>query len=336
MALENNPAAGLCDLPEQYTIVTKGGNPRREFIADYRQMNGFLYKTLPKGMNADVDFYPTTDPQEFVRLFKKSPVLQQQFTLELFTFLKEIEKTRIVNGKKLYDHQYAQLIWLAQSLCNGRVSPETFLLQGSGGIGKTLILGVIAAVLIRLQIRDVIQGRIAICAHKSYILMQQLFSQYQIQEKILHHGADFDISTKDVHDICAYAAQLSGGAHFFESPMIKELCKKRLTAPVVKKRLIIYLESISCLDHFKRRCTGKVGKIPKWEHVLTQLSLVIANREFLIHAPTEEEGFEQVQIAALQKPTKKGRCPEWRLGIRDTTRLSRERSCVCKEGCITG
>ena len=306
--MHENPAAGICDLPEQYRILNVQGGIQRQFIEDHRRHSAYLAKTLPQEQNKDVGRYPTDSPEEFVRLFKQSPKLQQDITLELLTFLKEIEKTRMVNGKRLYDHQYAQLIWLTQSLCKGETSPETFLIQGSGGIGKTIILGVIAAVLIRLQIRGAIEARIAACATRSFVLMQQLFSKYQITEHAMHEDRN-DMSTKDCSDVFQYATQLTGGRCFFEKKIITELCNASVSAEQAEQRLLEHLGS--GIGDLRRQCSGRTGGAPAWKCILQKLSLVIANRRLLIMAP-DGRNFEEIE---LTEATHKGKAKSGDLGF---------------------
>lgn len=315
--MNENPAASICELPEQYQILTPRGGIQSKFIADHRRHSDYLAKVLPQEQNRDVGSYPTDNPEEFVKLYKKSPVMQQMLTLELLTILDEIRKTRMVNGKKLHDHQYAQIIWLQQALCAGIFSPETFLIQGSGGIGKTLILGIITEALIRLQIRDLVGGRIVYCANKSFILMQQLFSQYDIERNAQHAEG---MTLKDRLDTFRFAEQLTGGNVVFTRKCIDELCLSGCTATEAKQRLT---QELGNHADAKRRYPSL-----DWNGILERLSLVIAGSRFLIRSPNKRD----LEMIELAEATKKGKARSGDLGFGIPAEYKEEDLILAKRG----
>ncbi len=283
-----NPAAGIMNLSPQYQITDSSGKMTPTFEKDYTANRNFLLQTLKIEWNRGIS-YSDENPQKFIENFQQSPELQRSFTQELLTFLDEIKDTRMVNGVRLYDHQYAILIWLSQIMCSSKNPIETFLIQGSGGIGKTIILGIITAVLIRLQIRNVLKGGVAICAHKAYILMQQLFSKDEIFRNAARSGEDKEISIREVNSIAHFATQLTGCPDIFDRVFLGQICRDNKESEDVFIALERHVRKSETGRQWIKNYGTEINGHPEWHHKLQELCLVITHRALLLLAPNQSD-----------------------------------------------
>ena len=146
-------------------ILKGAGNdrvPTPAFASLYRKLTSFLAEVFPPSDNPQ-SLYPPLSAKEFVsRRFAPAPEFHRQLGQELWTLLRQISQDeRQLNRKRLYDHQFAHLIWVAASLTDGPDSPTSFFIQGAPGTGKTLTLGVLIQACVRLQQRQLMPGKIA-------------------------------------------------------------------------------------------------------------------------------------------------------------------------------
>jgi len=169
------------------------------FASLYRKLTSFLADVFPPSDNPQSP-YPPLSVNEFVsERFASAPDLHRHLSRELWTLLREIsEGERQVNGKALYDHQFAHLIWIAASLTNGPKSPTSFFIQGAPGTGKTLTLGVLMQACIRLQTRQLLAGKIAYCTAKPYHLSDKVRGQGMGRRRVLR-TPPYSLTEKDIN-----------------------------------------------------------------------------------------------------------------------------------------
>jgi hypothetical protein len=184
------------------TILKGSGNrsvPTPTFASLYRKLTSFLAEVFPPSENPH-SVYPPASAQEFVaQWFATAPEFHRHFSQELWTVLREIiGHERQVNGKTLHDHQFAHLIWIAASLTNGKESPTSFFIQGAPGTGKTLTLGVLMQVCIRLQTRELMAGKIAYSTAKPYHLSDKVRGKGMGHRRVLR-TPPYSLSEKDIN-----------------------------------------------------------------------------------------------------------------------------------------
>ena len=179
-------------------VGARSDKPSKAFEADFRTRLEFLRRVFPQEQNPQA-VYPPQSAAEFLKQrFLGAPTLHQHVTRELFTLLREIDRSgRVVNDKKLYDHQLAYIIWVALSLTHGRHSPDSFFIEGAPGVGKTLTLGILMQACIRLQLRGLLKGKIAYCTAKLYHLPSKIRGVSMSKRRILR-APPYDLSPKDV------------------------------------------------------------------------------------------------------------------------------------------
>jgi len=183
-------------------ILTGAGNDRDStpaFASLYRKLTSFLAEVFPPSENPQ-SVYPPLSASEFVsRRFATAPEIHRLLSRELWTLLREISgDRRQVNGKKLYDHQFAHLIWIAAALTDGPNSPTSFFIQGAPGTGKTLTLGVLMQACIRLQTRHQMTGKIAYCTAKPYHLSDKVRGKGMGHRRVLR-APPYTPSEKDIN-----------------------------------------------------------------------------------------------------------------------------------------
>lgn len=183
-------------------ILKGAGNnrvPTPAFSSLYRKLTSFLAEVFPPSENSQ-SLYPPLSADEFVsRRFATAPEFHRHLAQELWTLLREIRRVkRQVNHKKLYDHQFAHLIWTAASLTDGPNSPTSFFIQGAPGTGKTLTLGVLMQACIRLQQRQLMNGKIAYCTAKPYHLSDKVRGKRMGHRRVLR-SPPYTLSEKDIN-----------------------------------------------------------------------------------------------------------------------------------------
>ena len=184
------------------TILKKSGNrrvPTPTFASLYRKLTSFLAEVFPPSENPH-SVYPPESVQEFAsNWFAPAPEFYRHFSQELWTLLREIIRNeRQVNGKTLHDHQFAHLIWIAASVTHGEDSPTSFFIQGAPGTGKTLTLGVLMQTCVRLQMRQLMTGKIAYCTAKPYHLSDKVRGKGMGHRRVLR-TPPYTLSDKDIN-----------------------------------------------------------------------------------------------------------------------------------------
>jgi hypothetical protein len=169
------------------------------FASLYRKLTSFLVDVFPPSDNPQSP-YPPPSVNEFVsQRFAPAPDFHCHLSRELWTLLREISRDeRRVNGKTLYDQQFAHLIWTAASLTNGSNSPTSFFIQGAPGTGKTLTLGVLMQACIRLQTRQLMAGKIAYCTAKPYHLSDKVRGKGMGHRRVLR-TPPYALTGKDIN-----------------------------------------------------------------------------------------------------------------------------------------
>ena len=173
--------------------------PTPAFASLYRKLTSFLAEVFPPSENPQ-SLYPPPSADEFVsRRFATAPEFHRHLAQELWTLLREISgNKRQVNRKKLYDHQFAHLVWTAALLTDGPNSPTSFFIQGAPGTGKTLTLGVLMQACIRLQQRQLMNGKIAYCTAKPYHLSDKVRGKGMGHRRVLR-TPPYTHSEKDIN-----------------------------------------------------------------------------------------------------------------------------------------
>ena len=173
--------------------------PTPSFAALYRKLTGFLAEVFPPAENPH-SLYPPASAGDFVsQRFARAPEFQRHLARELWTLLREISRDgRQVNGKTLYDHQFAHLIWIAATLTNGQDSPTSVFIHGAPGTGKTLTLGVLMQACIRLQTRGLMTEKIAYCTAKPYHLSDKVYGKGMGQRRVLR-TPPYSPTAKDIN-----------------------------------------------------------------------------------------------------------------------------------------
>ena len=184
------------------TILKGSGSncaPSPTFASLYRKLTSFLTDVFPPSENPHSIYPPTTAQAFVVEWFVPAPKLHRHFSQELWTLLREIIRDeRQVNRKRLHDHQFAHLIWIAASLTSGEESPTSFFIQGAPGTGKTLTLGVLMQASIRLQARKLMTGKIAYCTAKPYHLSDKVRGKGMGHRRVLR-TPPYTPSEKDIN-----------------------------------------------------------------------------------------------------------------------------------------
>ena len=173
--------------------------PTPTFASLYRKLTSLLVEVFPPAENPQ-SVYPPSSAREFVsQRFSGAPEFHRHLASELWTLLREIsDGGRKVNKKTLHDHQFAHLIWVACSLTHGKKSPTSFFIQGAPGTGKTLTLGVLMQACIRLQTRNLMNGKIAYCTAKPYHLSDKVRGKGMGHRHVLR-TPPYTLTEKDIN-----------------------------------------------------------------------------------------------------------------------------------------
>lgn len=192
------PARAAAIPPLMGIVNRQGHGPTRAFASLYRGQIALLNEVFKPGDNEQT-VYPPATAADFVRHhFLPAPELHRRLAREIWTLIREIGRhDHIVNGKRLYDHQLAHLIWVAASLADGKQSPSSFFIEGAPGTGKTLTLGMLMQACIRLQRRGLLGGKIAYCTAKPYHLSDKVRCSGMGRRRVLR-APPYTASEKDI------------------------------------------------------------------------------------------------------------------------------------------
>lgn len=186
--------------PNLINILNRtGSGTTQAFASLYRGKVSFLNDVF-KPEDNDHAVYPPSTAAEFVReRFSLAPEFHRALTGELWTLIRELDQSdNLVNGKRLYDHQLAHLIWVAASVTDGRKSPTSFFIEGAPGTGKTLTLGILMQALVHLQMRGLLDGKIAYCTAKPYHLSDKVHGQGMGKRRVLR-APPYVATDKDIN-----------------------------------------------------------------------------------------------------------------------------------------
>ncbi len=179
-------------------VNRQGRGPTRAFASLYRGQIALLNEVF-KPPDNEQTVYPPATAVDFVRQrFLPAPELHRRLAREIWTLIREIGRhDHLVNGKRLYDHQLAHLIWVAASLPDGKQSPSSFFIEGAPGTGKTLTLGMLMQACVRLQRRELLDGKIAYCTAKPYHLSDKVRGAGMGRRRVLR-APPYVASEKDI------------------------------------------------------------------------------------------------------------------------------------------
>lgn len=194
-------------LPPLLKLQTQSGTPTREFSKQYDAWTIALHDTFPEQDNPDVTYPPRTAARFLAECFAGAPPMHQGMAREIMTYLVEIEQEGdVVNGKKLYDHQKGNSIWAALALCRGRQSPDSLLIRGKPGTGKTLTLGGFLLSSTRQQMRGMLDGAVAYATQKPFHLAQQIQGSHGTRARILR-APPYGIDPKEAKELYRRSCQ---------------------------------------------------------------------------------------------------------------------------------
>ena len=278
-----------------------------DMVSTYPVAREYIQDVFPAEDNEGIQYPPDT-PEDFQRNFEASPSFQQAFAQELWTLLNEIEADGFqYNGKELYDHQLAHLWYIASSIAGGKKSPKSFFIEGAPGTGKTLTLGVLMLVAIRMQIRGAVTGKIAYATAKPYHLASKVRGKGNDKARVLRAPPydmtekDFrrirtKLSKKDTIDTGATSSDKANDSelmqYYFPKKAWDELFRLQgLPVEEIQEAILDSLRKRELYEDFQT-------ELPRVRsHFLRTLTLIIAGRAALVPGP-----HKTVELLELPRP----------------------------------
>ncbi len=202
------PDAGLPPLLE----LGASSRPSTGFRDFYQSARAHALQTFEPGAHPEVLNIPES-PTEFLRQLGATRETQRLLVHEVLTQLASLGKKTKVHGKELYDHQRAHAFHLATQLGSGAEAPNSALVRGAPGTGKTLELGLWMQAGVRAQLRGVLPGTIAYFTQKPFHLVQQT-QGYGLARKRLVRTPPYTLNEREVDglrkDFCKMHEDLGG------------------------------------------------------------------------------------------------------------------------------
>ena len=251
--------------------------PTSAFASLYRKLTSFLAEVFPPSENPQSQ-YPPLSADEFVsRRFATAPEFHRHLAQELWTLLREInDNKRQVNRKKLYDHQFAHLIWIAAALTDGPNSPTSFFIQGAPGTGKTLTLGVLMQACIRLQQRQRMNGKIAYCTAKPYHLSDKVRGKGMGHRRVLR-SPPYTLSEKDINRLRLALCRM-------DQQFMKRFFPRKAWNALFAKRPATEGEARRVVDHYFQAAGLSVAESD--ETMLADVVKVLASLATTVRGPS--------------------------------------------------
>lgn len=136
---------------------------------------------------------------KFLQGLEETRELQRILVHEAMTNLESLGKHNFrVNGKVMHPHQRAHAFWLATTMAEGKNAPNSFLVRGAPGTGKTLELGQLMQAGVHAQMRELLpKGIIAYFTQRPFHLVQQTRG-YGMAQKRLLRTPGFTLSDKEI------------------------------------------------------------------------------------------------------------------------------------------
>jgi len=136
---------------------------------------------------------------QFLKGMEDTRDVQRILVHEALTNLHALGKVNYkVNGKIMHPHQRAHAFWSATTLAEGKEAPNSVLLRGAPGTGKTLELGQWMQAGVHAQIRELLpKGVIAYLTQRPFHLVQQTRG-YGMARKRLLRTPGFTLSDKEI------------------------------------------------------------------------------------------------------------------------------------------
>ena len=191
---KNSPASALPPLLELGTPQ----KPSRSLQTFYGKELAHTREVFDPSEYPEIESIPAT-AGKFLRGLEDTRDLQRILVHEALTSLNVLEKQDFrINGKVMYGHQRAHKFWSATTLGEGKDAPNSVLLRGAPGTGKTLELGQWMQAGIHAQMRELLpKGIIAYVTQRPFHLVQQTRG-YGLARKRLLRTPGFGLADKEI------------------------------------------------------------------------------------------------------------------------------------------